>query len=306
MLVHHGEIVAAATGPGNFSARGRRGALCCRVPSIAALRLAPWSLSKIQCALRCPLEFHLRYVDKLHEPEVAPETRLGKAVHAALEGVLTRVPRDVALGTARKELMSEEERARFDEMGAAVMKFVERIDAFRARRRLRHELIEHRLAVTFDFSPTEFVARDVFFRGVWDAGYLFDDGLLAVVDHKTGVRRAAADYASQLEGYAALAAANLGHVKKVWLGVHFVPDAAMEWTPAVELDVVRREFVPRVLQTIEEAAAAASAGPVAKVSTWCQRCSYKSICPTMRAAAAAAEALPESPPELVDDAGKEG
>ena len=34
--------------------------------------------------------------------------------------------------------------------------------------------------MNFDFSPTEFVARDAFFRGVWDAGYVFDDGVLAL------------------------------------------------------------------------------------------------------------------------------
>jgi CRISPR/Cas system-associated exonuclease Cas4 (RecB family) len=276
------------------------------VPSIAALRHAPWSLSKIQCAFRCPLEFHYRYVDRIHEPEVAPETRLGKALHAALEGVLSGKPRAEALDGARRELMSDEERARFDELGGNVDRFVERIDALRARRRVRSELIEHRLAVSFDFSPTDFVSKDVFFRGVWDAGYLFDDGVLAVVDHKTGVRRGVADYADQLKGYAALAAAHLAQVKRVWLGVHFVAEAAMEWTPVVEREVVCSDFTPRLLRTIEDAALAVAPGPVARPSTWCQRCSYKSICPSVRAAAAAAEAAAEVPPELVDDAGKEG
>ena len=80
------------------------------MPSIAALQHAPWSLSKIQCALRCPLEFHFRYVDRLHEPEVAPETRLGKALHGALEAVLTHVPVAEALAGARCNLLSDDER----------------------------------------------------------------------------------------------------------------------------------------------------------------------------------------------------
>jgi CRISPR/Cas system-associated exonuclease Cas4 (RecB family) len=269
------------------------------VPSLAALQHAPWSISKVQCALRCPLEFHLRYVDRIAEPEVAPETRLGKAVHGALEAVLQHTPLEVALAAARALLLGDEEAARLDVLAGPIARFVERIDAFRARRRVRSELIEHRLAVTFDLSPTEFVSPDAFFRGVWDLGYLFDDGLLAVVDHKTGVRRPGADYADQMGGYATLAASHLGQVRRVWLGVHFVADAALEWAPSLDLAEVRARAVPRLLASIEEAAQAARTR-AARPSTWCRRCSYKSICPAVRAAAAAA--LPEAAPELEDDA----
>ena len=129
------------------------------VPSIAALRHAPWSLSKIQCALRCPREFYFRYVERVAEPEVAPETRLGKAIHAVLEATLTRTPLGEALATGRRGLMSDEEQARFGELGVGVESFLVRIDGLRRRRRVRAELIEHRLGLTFDLSPTDFVAR---------------------------------------------------------------------------------------------------------------------------------------------------
>ena len=36
--------------------------------------------------------FHFRYVDKIKEPEVMPEARLGKAIHKALELVLQGTP----------------------------------------------------------------------------------------------------------------------------------------------------------------------------------------------------------------------
>jgi CRISPR/Cas system-associated exonuclease Cas4 (RecB family) len=271
------------------------------VPSIAALSLAPWSLSKIQCALRCPLEFHLRYVDRLHEADVSPEARLGKAIHGALEAVLGGAAVPPAIEAARREL-PDEERARFEAVASSIARFVERIEKLRARRRVRSELIEHRLAVSFDFAPTDFVARDAFFRGVWDAGYLFDDGVLAVVDHKTGVRRPGADYGAQLEGYAALAVAHMVFVRRIWLGVHFVGDAALEWTPPLEPDAVRRELVPRLLAQIEQAArAVARRDP--RPSTWCARCSFRAICPSMRARALAE--LPETEPELVTDVPKD-
>ena len=183
-------------------------------------------------------------------------------------------------------------------MAPAVGEFVRRIDGFRTRRRVQAEFIEHRLAVAFDLSPLEFISRDAFFRGVWDVGYLFDDGLLAVVDHKTGIRRGPADYADQLAGYALLAAAHVGPMKRVWLGVHFVAEAAMEWSEPVDREHVHDQIGPRVVANIEAAAAALAGGRVPKMSTWCRRCSYKSICPAMRASDGE---LPEPPPELVDD-----
>jgi CRISPR/Cas system-associated exonuclease Cas4 (RecB family) len=271
------------------------------VPSIAALRHAPWSLSKIQCALRCPREFHYRYVERVAEPEVAPETRLGKAIHAVLEATLLGTRLAEALAAGRGDLLSDEERARFAVLGGNVDKFLVRIDGLRRRRRVRTELVEHRLALSFDLSPTDFVAKDAFFRGVWDAAFILEDGVCAVVDHKTGVRRGAADYADQLKGYAILAAKHLS-VDKVWLGVHFVAEAAMEWTPPASRREVEATWAPRLLASIEEAAAHV-AGSAPQMSTWCRRCSYKSICPAMRAADGE---LPEPAPELVDDVLKEG
>src|SRR5687768_2356616 len=94
---------------GKFSARD---AVCCVVPSLVAIRHAPWSTSKAKCALRCSQEFFFRYVDKIPEPQVGPELRLGKAVHAALEGMLSSVPLVEALAAGRNELLTDEERAR--------------------------------------------------------------------------------------------------------------------------------------------------------------------------------------------------
>jgi len=246
-------------------------------------------LSKVKTALRCGLEFHYRYVDRIPEPTVEPDARVGKAIHAALEGVLGRAPVEEVILKNRQELLDDDERQRYDRLAEAVRKFVARIDAFRARRRVKHQLVEHMVAVNADLEATLFVAKDAFFRGVWDAGFVYDDGNLAVVDHKTGIRRELADYGDQLDGYAILAAAHLPHVKMVWLGVHFVSDAAMEWTEPRPLDDVKRTVAPRVLRQIEDAAAAVAGGFEARPSSYCRRCAYRSICPSMRSATPAIE-----------------
>ena len=62
------------------------------MPSTRALIRAPWSASKVATALRCPRLFFFRYVEKIPEPEVSPEARIGKAIHAALELALQGTP----------------------------------------------------------------------------------------------------------------------------------------------------------------------------------------------------------------------
>ena len=67
------------------------------MPSLAALRHAPWSSSKVKCAQRCPQEFHYRYTERIPEPLVSPEQRIGKAIHGVLELVLARRSLEEAL-----------------------------------------------------------------------------------------------------------------------------------------------------------------------------------------------------------------
>ena len=251
------------------------------VASPAAHRHAPWSSSKLQTATRCAREFHYRYVERLPEIEVSPEARIGKGVHKALENALRRMELPAALASGRALLESEEERARFQALAPGVERFLARVDAFRARRRVRSELVEHRLGLDASFGPAGFSARGVFFRGVLDAVFVYDDGVLAVLDHKTGARREGVDHMAQLESYAALAAAHFAGVRRLWLGVHYVAEAEVTWAPPVDLAEVTARMLPRLEAAIEAAGLAVAEGPVPRVSPWCQRCSYRSICPAV-------------------------
>jgi putative RecB family exonuclease len=252
------------------------------MPSLAALRHAPWSSSKVKCAQRCPQEFHYRYTERIPEPLVSPEQRIGKAIHGVLELVLAGRGLAEALELGRKELLHDSERERFDALGPKVSLFLERIDAFRQKRRPRIEMIESQLAIDALNQPTEFIAQNAFFRGVLDVGFEWGDGELAVVDHKTGMRRLASEFAEQLEAYATLAVANSPHLKKIWLGVHFVGSAAMEWSAPVPADEVKKEFLPRLLDQIELAARNVAGPAEPRPGSYCAWCSYRAICPAMR------------------------
>lgn len=270
------------------------------MPSLAALRHAPWSASKVKCALRCPKEFHYKYVERIPERAVEADARIGKAVHAALEGALEGVeapPEDArvesALASGRKALLGPDEEARYDVLAGGVRDFTRRVAGLWARRRIRNVFVEHKLAVTADLEPTGFMMPDAFFRGVIDLGFRYDE-TLAVIDHKTGMRHALDVFSDQLDGYALLSVANMGHARRVWLGLHFVGQSALDWCPPLGADAIRTDVTPRVIAQIEEAAVAVGGPAVPRPSGWCARCSYRSICPSVREAAAAASAALES------------
>ncbi|MGE0550886.1 MAG: PD-(D/E)XK nuclease family protein [Kofleriaceae bacterium] len=252
------------------------------MPSTRALIHAPWSASKVSTALRCPRLFHFKYIQKLSEPEVMPETRIGKAIHKVLEQVLMGAPIGEATSAVRAELPSEIEQMRFDNLTSGVPAFSHRIAQFRRRRRVARQLVEYSLAVREDLSTTQFYSGDAYYRGVLDLGYLFEDDSLALVDHKTGARIPGTSITDQLEGYAVLAAAAFRHVKRFWFGVHWIAERAVEWSAPVAPEMIIDRLVPDLLDNIEAAALAVDDGPRPNPGSWCDRCSYRSVCPASR------------------------
>ena len=252
------------------------------MPSTRALIHAPWSASKVGTALRCPRLFHFKYVEKIPEPEVMPEARIGKAIHKALEQVLMGTPLPEVMTTVRGELPSESEQLRFDRLGGGIPAFVHRIGQFRRRRRVSRQLVEYSLAIREDLSVTQFYSGDAYYRGVIDLGYLFEDDSLALLDHKTGARLPGTSITDQLEGYVVLGAAAFRHVRKYWLGVHWIAERAVEWGSAVSPETVIDELVPDLLDNFEAAALAVSDGPRPNPGPWCDRCSYRDRCPASK------------------------
>jgi len=252
------------------------------VPSTRALIHAPWSASKVSTALRCPRLFHFKYIEKIKEPEVMAEARIGKSIHKALELVLQGTPLAEATDKLRSELPNESEQRRFDALGLGIQPFATRISQFKRRRRVARQLVEYSLAVREDLTTTQFYAGDAYYRGVLDLGYVFEDDAIALVDHKTGVRIPGTSIADQLEGYAVLAASAFRHVRSFWFGIHWVAERAVEWSTPVKPEKIRDELVPDLLDNIEAAALAVDDGPRVNPGPWCDRCSYRNLCPASR------------------------
>lgn len=240
---------------------------------------APWSASKVNMALRCPREFHYRYVDKLPQPETMPETRLGKVIHTALEKILLGADQQVVLAELRVDLEDDWEKDKFDRITANIPAYLQRLNEFGRKHRINRRMTEFFLAIREDGTPTQFYSGDAFFRGIFDAGYIFDNVNMALIDHKTGERRKSSSMIAQLQGYAVLAAASFRQVRRFWLGMHWVANAVIDWSRPVSHSETQGELLPNVFDNIEAAALAVSDGPRPNPGTWCERCSYRSVCP---------------------------
>jgi hypothetical protein len=221
-------------------------------------------------------------VEKVKEPEVMPEARIGKAIHKAIEHVMMGTSIAEATTTVRGELPNESEQLRFDRLSAGIAAFATRIGQFRRSRRVARQLVEYSLAVREDLTVTQFYSGDAYYRGVLDLGYLFDDDSIALVDHKTGARIPGTSIADQLEGYVVLAAAAFRHVRRFWLGVHWIAERAVEWSQPLSPETVVDELMPDLLDNIEAAALAVDDGPRPNAGPWCDRCSYRELCPASR------------------------
>jgi CRISPR/Cas system-associated exonuclease Cas4 (RecB family) len=255
------------------------------VPTTRALIHAPWSASKVATALRCPRLFHFKYVDKVPEPEVAPEARIGKAIHKALEFALHGRPLLAAKEDARAVLAVEDEQQKYDFLTAGIDPFIRRVHDFRRRKRVARQLVEYSFAVREDLSATAFYSGDAYFRGILDLGYLFADDVIALVDHKSGIRftgGGASAIGDQLDGYAVLATASFRHVQWIWLGIHWVADRALEWNAPMPVAQVHDKLGPVLLDNIEAAALAVDDGPRTNPGAHCDRCSYRTLCPASK------------------------
>ena len=134
-----------------------------------------------------------------------------------------------------------------------------------------------------DLTTTQFYAGDAYYRGVLDLGYLFDDDSIALVDHKTGVRiPGTLDHRS---------ARGLRGARRVGVPPRAARSgSASTGSPSARSSGARRsrprsivdELVPDLLDNIEAAALAVDDGPRANPGTWCDRCSYRGLCPASR------------------------
>jgi len=118
-------------------------------------------------------------------------------------------------------------------------RYVEKILSYEGRR-----VVEERVALTKDFRPTTWMAKDVWVRGIIDIGVVGSETAY-LLDWKTGKHRPDSD---QLKLFAALAFAKYPWVSKVVTGFIFLKPKKFEKEKFTrkQLPEIWNDFMPRL------------------------------------------------------------
>ncbi len=235
----------------------------------------------MKLANTCPLAFRYKYIEHIREDVATIEARVGKAVHALLELVTGGASLDGALTLVVPRLrLKADEQTALRPFYDGVTAFAKRMAEFRARTRVVRELREERLGLTADGQPAVFHDRDVFFRGVWDLGFVLADDRVVIVDHKTGKATDPRFHAEQLRAYAVQAHARFPGLSQVRIGLHFPRVGKVAWLPAIPAREIAADLVPWFMEWINRAAERVDTDqhrPI--VSSFCKQCGYRPRCP---------------------------
>jgi hypothetical protein len=138
------------------------------------MRFTSWSYSRLTLWEQCPLRAKLRHLDKLPEPS-SPQMDRGSMIH---------------------QLAQDYTEHKCETIADELKPFVRQFDLLR---RVQAKC-EGQWGFTATWKPCDWFARGIWLRVKCDAVYLQDDGVLVIVDHKTG--RIYDDHRDQLELYA--------------------------------------------------------------------------------------------------------
>lgn len=143
-------------------------------------KITSWSYSRLATFKQCPYKAKLLYIDKKQEPQSEALTR-GSAIHKKLEDYMN------------KNIELPQEAGRYQNMVA---------DLKKQKKKYKFFATEYQLSFNRELKLVEWMAEDVWLRGIFDVVYLDELGDAYIVDYKTGKRRD--EHENQADMYAVL------------------------------------------------------------------------------------------------------
>jgi putative RecB family exonuclease len=259
-----------------------------------------FSNSRLNAYENCPMQYRLRYVDKIDVPRrESIEAFLGKRVHEALEYLYQRVEGGYVPTLGE---VTEHFREAWDREWSEAIHIVRSGEtvagyAMIARRCLEHYYKRHHpfdhgrtvgaeLLVTYPLDPE----RDLHLQGYIDRLVDLKGGNYEIHDYKTGRRLPSqneVDKDRQLALYQLGVTQQFPDVRSVRLVWHYLAhDKMMTSTRTPEQLRDLRDKVVALIATIQSATAAGNLPP--KVTPLCSWCEYKPVCPAWNPGAHAA------------------
>lgn len=246
------------------------------------VKYGPWSISKAGVIEKCSLQFDFKYTKKIKELTQFQASRVGVAVHKALELALGGTPLKMAFLHAKdqSELTTDEEE-QLETFWDQVDRFVKTQVAFRKKHGVipQNVFLEQQWGMKTDFTGSDFFGKQVFFRGVVDYAVLTPKMDLIIIDHKSGKEKDLSEYDAQFKSYALMALARIPNLRGVQTAINFVMPDKMAWNKYVKAEVIRDEYRPWMVEYLTKSCEGLLSEPVAKKGWYCDWCGYKPICP---------------------------
>jgi hypothetical protein len=267
--------------------------------SEAAIKLAPWSMSKAGLAHNCGFAFNCQYVKKFVKKtgSSSKAARIGTAVHSVLEDVLVGAPMPAALRKAVVDArLTTNEIDDVTAYVANIRQFQDRLGKFKAQHDIRAVHVEKEFGFDVDMQKTGYMERSdverangtyefrVFFRGKWDLVLETGDGHIIILDHKSGIAPSddiiLARHDKQRRFYALGALVLFPNMVGLKTAFHYVGDERITWVKGVDTpDKIRADFVPWYVDYINTAAELAEANHVGSKDWYCSFCNFTHLCP---------------------------
>jgi hypothetical protein len=248
------------------------------------LKNGPWSISKAQTAEKCSQQFAYKYgPNKQKEITVFEQSRVGTAVHKALELALQGTPLKQAFMIAADEgeltqNESEQLYARWDQ----VARYVKFTTEFKKQHGCKEELFERRWGIKADGTKCEFFAKDVFFRGVVDHGILTNNNDLVIFDHKSGKEKDLSYYDPQFRGYCLMSIAQIPNLRGVQTAINFVMPDVLRWNKFIWAKDIQSSYLEWLVTFLTKSCEKLLEPPATitnKREKWkCDWCGYRTIC----------------------------
>jgi len=249
-----------------------------------ATAFAPWSLSKAKTGIQCPWKFKNQYLDKTVVPKEKifelddAKLRVGSSVHKYAEETARGREASIAEIIALEEgQLVHEEEDDFKSMLDNVHAFNDKIESFKKTSKVVKDLVEVRLGMTSELTPTGFFGKDVFFRGVMDRALITEDGVAVIIDLKTGKFPSLKYAKDQLDAYSLLAFTTWDFVHTVRTGLYFTSTGDLLWGDKILRNSFGGWEEHPTVEFINKAATEAGTGEIlpGKHCSWCQ---YKIMC----------------------------
>jgi hypothetical protein len=253
--------------------------------SEAALKYAPWSMSKASVATTCPFRHRRKYVEKIKGKESAASSaaRIGIAAHEALEWVL-KGKFDLKEALRRAVIKTPLTTPEMDDVFALTHNlqiFLDRLAKFKQKNAVSEQKVELKFGLTPDFGQVHFFDKSgrLFFRGVWDLCLRAHGKYLIIIDHKSGQVKSLEDNQEQLDMYALAGISIFPGVEGVQSAIHYMQDEhGLHWGKMQSVEEIRERILPWFVEHLNNAGESAE-GSNARKGRWCSFCEYVEICP---------------------------